>query len=97
MFITFVIAVAFFAAFIAVGYFGILEREHERDDSGEEVGLAAPPTQPGCCVLCSAPLKRAATSDEVVFEVERRIDAELRDIGHALHSAPDSFRRIFQA
>ena len=97
MWVTFVIAAAFFVAFIAMGYFGVQEREQQREREGAAVLANASVPQPGCCMLCNAPLRRAATSDEVVFELEHRIDAELRDIAHALHTAPESFGRIFQA
>lgn len=97
MWVTFVIAAAFFAACIAMGYFGIQDREAQHDrEAARRLATAAVP-QPGCCVLCNAPLRRAATSDEVVFELEHRIDAELRDISHALHVAPESYGRILRA
>ncbi len=97
MWITYVIAAAFFLAILAMGYFGIQQREAEREHEGDALLASAPVARPGCCPLCDAPLRRAATSDEVVFEVEHRIDAELRDISHLLRTAPESFGRIFQA
>ncbi len=97
MWVTFVIAAGFFVAFIAMGYFGIQEREQQREREAETMLANAAVAQPGCCILCNAPLRRMATSDEVLFELEHRIDAELRDITHALHTAPESFGRILQA
>lgn len=97
MWVTFVIAAGFFAACIAMGYFGIQEHEEQREREAASKLASAPATQLGCCILCNAPLRRAATSDEVVFELEHRIDAELRDIAHALHTAPESFGRILRA
>ncbi len=97
MWVTFVIAAAFFVAFIAMGYFGIQEREEQRDREGSMVLANASVAKPGCCMLCNAPLRRVATSDEVLFELEHRIDVELRDIAHALHKAPESYGRILQA
>lgn len=100
MLVTLVIAAAFFVAFIAMGYFGIQERERqqqEREREGAAVLANAPDARPGFCPLCDAPLRRAATSDQVVFELEHRIDAELRDISRLLRSAPESFGRIYSA
>ncbi len=97
MWVTLVIAAAFFVAFIAMGYFGIQQREEERERAAEATLAGAPEVRPGFCPLCDAPLRRIATSDEVVFEVEHRIDAELRDIARALQAAPESFGRILQA
>lgn len=97
MWVTMIIAAAFFVAFIAMGWFGFQQREMDRERSAEALLANAPSARPGCCPLCRAPLRRAVTSDEVVFEVEHRIDAELRDIARVLHSAPESFGRIFQA
>lgn len=97
MWVTYLIAAAFFLAIMAMGYFGIQQRDAERERAGDALLANAPLARPGCCPLCDAPLRRAVTSDEVVFEVEHRIDAELKDIAHFLHSAPESFGRIFQA
>ena len=97
MWVTYLIAAAFFLAIMAMGYFGIQQRDAERERVGDALLANAPLARPGCCPLCDAPLRRAVTSDEVVFEVEHRIDAELKDIAYVLHSAPESFGRIFQA
>ncbi len=97
MWVTYLIAAAFFLAIVAMGYFGVEQRDAERDAEGDRLLANAPVARPGCCPLCDAPLRRAATSDEVVFEVEHRIDAELKDIAHVLRSAPESFGRMFQA
>ncbi len=97
MLVTFVIAAVFFAACIAMGYFGIQEREEQREREAANRLDSAPAPRPGHCMLCDAPLRRAATSDEVVFELEHRIDAELRDIAHALHAAPESFARVLRS
>ncbi len=97
MVVTFVIAAAFFAACLAMGYFGIQEREEQRKREEASRLEGAPAPQPGHCMLCDAPLRRAVTSDEVVFELEHRIDADLRDIAHALHAAPESFARVLRS
>ncbi len=97
MWITFAIAASFVVAMVAMAYFG-MERQGEAMDRAD----AALPTgplagEPGCCELCRAPLRRAVSSDQVVFELEHRIDAELREIARAFHSAPESFGRTFNA
>jgi len=97
LWITLVVAASFFVAFIAMGYFAVQEREEQHGREGAAAPADTPFAKPGKCPLCNAPLRRPATSEEIVFAVEHRIDAELRDIALALHSAPESFGRIFQA
>ncbi len=97
MWVTYLIAAAFFVAFMAMGYFGIQERDEAREREGDRLLADAPIARPGACPLCDAPLRRAATSDEVVFEVEHRIDAELRDIARVLLSAPQGSGQVFRA
>ncbi len=97
MVVTFVIAAVFFAACIAIGYFGIQEREAQWEREAARRLESAPAPGPGHCPLCDAPLRRAVTSDEVVFELEHRIDADLRDIAHALHAPPESLGRVLRA
>ena len=97
MWVTFVIAAGFFAACIAMGYFAVEEHEQQQEREAASRLENAPEVRSGRCMLCNAPLRRAATSDEVVFELEHRIDSELRDIAHALHAAPESFGRILRA
>lgn len=96
MWAIFFIAAGFFVAILAMGYFAVEQGEGERQPeraAPPAVAEAAPHL--GACGLCEAPLPgRAATSDEVVFEVEHRIDAELRDIVHALAAHPESLGRI---
>ena len=93
MWVTYVIAGAFFVAFIAVGYFGVKEREDEAERERARLP-AAGFAQPGGAPR--APDGSSMTSDQVVFELEHRIDEELRDISHALH-APERYSRIFEA
>jgi len=90
MWITFVIVASFVVAMIAMAYFGI--QSHDEAVQRREAHGA----DPGACGLCNAPLKRAATTDEVIFELEHRIDAELGEIARAWqHSHPDTLRRTF--
>jgi hypothetical protein len=87
MWITFVIVASFVVAMIAMAYFGI--QSHDEAVQREEA-------DPAACGLCNAPLKRAATTDEVIYELEHRIDAELGEIARAWqHSHPDTLRRTF--
>jgi hypothetical protein len=87
MWVTFVIAGAFVVAFIAMGYFGVKEHEDGARAWGAD-GLPAGVT-PG-------PREgRPPTRDQVVFELEHRIDEELRDIDYAL-GAPERYPRIFE-
>jgi hypothetical protein len=93
MWVTYVIAGAFFLAFIAVGYFGFKERE----EGAERMRAGSPPEPsvlPG--LLAGPPRRHAPTSDEVVLAVEHRIDEELRDISHALR-APERYPQLYDA
>lgn len=92
MWMAFLIGGAFFAAIVAIGYFGI---QQGGDPLEEGAPLAAPGDgEDGSCGLCSAPLRRAATSDQAVFEIEHRIHADLKDVTHALRAHPDPLRGI---
>jgi hypothetical protein len=97
MLLTIVILCAAFAALIAMLAYGY--REAERDRERPEGGpLASVPTaREGHCVVCDALLRRPSTGDEVVCELEHRIDAELRDISRVLQTAPGSVGRLYRA
>ncbi len=97
MWMMILIAAGFFAAIVAIGYFGIQPLEAEREREAAPVLAGGPAVEDDCCLACNAPLRRSATRDEIVFEVEHRIDAELRDIVHGLHAGQESFGRIFRA
>ena len=95
----YLIVAAFFVAVLAIGYFAVADGEKQHG-----VLDALGPTPPAgsqdvACTACDDVPRpaRAATSDQVVFEVEHRIDAELRDIAHALHAHPKSLSRLFHA
>lgn len=93
----YLIVVGFFVAILAIGYFAVQQGEEERGGPLEALGPTAPADDhPAACAVCDAPRPAAATtSDQVVFEVEHRIDAELRDIAHALQAHPERLGRIF--
>jgi hypothetical protein len=85
MWITFVIVAAFVVAMVAMAYFGIQSCDEAVQRQGGEP-RAHEPSHLAHCGLCKAPLRRAATTDEVVFELEHRIDAERGEIARAWHS-----------
>jgi hypothetical protein len=85
MWVTFVIAGLFVVAFIAMGYFGV--KEHEEGARGWS-GEAQPAGVAGA--------GRAPTRDQVVFELEHRIDEELREIDYAL-GAPERYPRLYES
>ena len=51
------------------------------------------------CLLCNRPLPRNFTSDQVVTELERRIDADTASVVHYLKQppAPEVLARMYQA
>lgn len=84
-----------FVAMMAELYLEYSSREEQRVKAAT-VELAGTAVS-GRCMLCGAPLRRERTSAEVVFEVERRIDVELQDIGHLLRTAPEKVSRLYLA
>jgi hypothetical protein len=97
MLLTFVVLVGALVALTAMLALGYQDAEHERERQGDAVLASAPTVKAGHCMLCDALLRRPSTSDEVVFEVEHRIHAELQDISRVLQTAPESFGRLYQA
>jgi hypothetical protein len=94
MWITFVIFASFVVAMVAMAYFGIQSHDEALQTEGADDANASA-ADPGRCGLCKAPLRRNATSDEVVFELEHRIDTELGEIARAWHASPASMGRTF--
>ncbi len=98
MLLTMIIAGTLFAGMIAILAFGYQQIELERNEKAEAALASAPAAQPGRCMLCNAPLRKTSTADEVVYEVEHRIDAELQDVAQVLRRAsPDGLTRLYQA
>jgi hypothetical protein len=97
MWMTIVILGAVFAAMVAILALGYQAVEQDREQQGTALLATAPAAKPGHCMLCEAPLRRPSTTDQVVFEVEHRIHAELQDISHLLRTAPESVGRLYQA
>jgi hypothetical protein len=96
MLMTFLIAGSLFAGMIAILAFGYQRIEQEVGDASSPLA-DAPMAKPGHCMLCDAPLRRPTTTDQVVFEIEHRIDAELQEIVRLMRTAPDSATRLYQA
>jgi hypothetical protein len=94
MWITFVIFASFVVAMVAMAYFGMQSHDEALQRDGAD-GLASASADPGRCGLCKAPLRRNATSDEVVFELEHRIDTELGEIARAWHAPADHLGRTY--
>jgi len=97
MWVTVAIAGSLFAGMLAILWFGYQQMEEQRQEHSDAVLTSAPAARPGHCLLCDAPLKRAASTDEVVFEIEHRIDAELEDIVQVLRAQSDGFQRLYRA
>lgn len=97
MWMTMVIAGVLFAALVTMLTFGYLEVEREREKRADALLANAPTATPGHCLLCDAPLRRPSTTDQVVFEIEHRIDRELADIAHLMRTSPESVTRLYQA
>ncbi len=98
MWLTVAIAGLLFVGMIAILAFGYAQAEQERNGKADALLASAPAAQPGRCILCNAPLRKLGTADEVVFEVQQHIDAELRVITHLLgRTAPASYARLYQA
>lgn len=97
MWITFVIFASFVVAMIAMAYFGIQSHDEALQGEGADLQAGAPAASAAHCGLCKAPLRRIATSDEVVFELEHRIDAELGEISRAWHASHDGHGRASPA
>lgn len=95
MWLTMVIAVILFAGMLAALYFGYQETEKQRAErSVQEVGL--PPVLSPWPQL---PARRSngRTVDQVVFEVEHQIDADLQEVALLLaRSAPESASRLYR-
>lgn len=51
----------------------------------------------GHCALCNAPLARATTSDQIVFDLERRIADDVLAVGRLLRQPGEDLDRLYQA
>ena len=101
MVLTILIAAASFATMVAMLAFGYQQVEQQRSAKAEGILAGAPTARPGRCMLCDAPLRQPSTADQVVFEIEDRIDRDLAAVvallGRTERATPDAFARIYQA
>jgi hypothetical protein len=96
MWLTMMIAAILFAGMLAALHFGYREAEKERAERPAAVAIReAPPVNPW--LVPQSPWSRRRTVEEVVFEVERRIDADLQEVAHLLNwTAPENASRLYR-
>ncbi len=101
MWMTMVIAAAAFVTMVVMLALGYEQVEKERRGRSADPFATAPTALPGHCLLCNAPLPQQSTADEVVVEIEHRIDADLQAVMAFLardgRTAPEHFARIYEA
>lgn len=97
MWLTIFIAGVLFTSMLAILWFGYQQIEEQRQQQSDATLANAPTAKPGHCMLCEAPLRRLASTDEVLFEVEHRIDAERQEIVQVLRAPSDGFQRLYRA
>ena len=96
MWLTMMIAAILFAGMLAALYFGYQETEKERAekaaaDAIREVPQVYPWLGP------QGQWARRRTVEEVVFEVEHRIDSDLQEVSHLLGwTAPENASRLYR-
>jgi hypothetical protein len=84
--LTMVIGAVFFAGMLAVLYFGYQQVEADRAEKAQaqaDAEAAAPRPQ--------------RSADEVVFDLEHRIESDLRDVADILRRSPGGGPRLYQA
>jgi hypothetical protein len=97
MWLTMMVAVILFAGMFAALYFGYQETEKERTEkAAADAAREPPPLNPW--LRPQNPWLRGRTVDEVVFEVEHRIDADLQEVSLLLgRAAPENASRLYRA
>lgn len=97
MLLTMIIAAILFAGMFAALYFGYQEAEKERAEKpAPDAVREPPPLNPW--LGPQNPWLRGRTVDEVVFEVEHRIDADLQEVSRLLgRAAPENASRLYLA
>jgi hypothetical protein len=89
MWVTMLIAGGLFVALLAMLWLNVSDAERRREEEAraqaEREAARAEAAVPQCFV-CDAPLPPRRTSDEVVIDLERRIAADLAEIGARLAS-----------
>jgi len=96
MWLTMMIAAILFAGMLAALHFGYREAEKERAERPAADAIReAPPVNPW--LGPQSPWARRRTVEEVVFEVEHRIDADLQEVAHLLGwTAPENASRLYR-
>lgn len=97
MWLTMIIAAILFAGMLAALYFGYAEAEKERaEKAAAEAVREPPPLNPW--LRPQNQWLRKRTVDEVVFEVEHRIDADLREVALLLRRpVSENAARLYRA
>lgn len=95
MWLTMVIAVVLFAGMLAALYFGYQEGEKQRAERAVREVALPPALSPW--PRLPAPRLDGRTVDQVVYEVEHQIDADLQEVSLLLaRSAPESASRLYR-
>lgn len=96
MWLTMMIAAILFAGMLAALHFGYREAERERAEKLAADVIREVP-QVDQWLVQQGQWARRRTVDEVVFEVERRIDADLQEVAHLLgRTAPENASRLYR-
>jgi hypothetical protein len=97
MWMTMFIAAIVFVGMLAALYFGYQEAERERSEKPAAEAAREPPSL-NSWLGPQNPWRRGRTVDEVVFEVEHRIDADLQEVAFLLgRTAPENASRLYRA
>jgi hypothetical protein len=96
MTMTMLIGGGLFVALLALLWLNVSHHEEERAKRGAALPEDGHRHEPGRCGLCEAPLRERRTVDEVVHEVEHRIDAELALIARRMAGGPDDAARLYR-
>jgi len=83
MALTMVIGAVFFAGMLAVLYFGYQQVEADRAEKAKAEEAAATP-------------RPDRSPDEVVFDLEHRIESDLRDVADILRRNPGGSPRLYR-
>ena len=95
MWLTMVIAVVLFAGMLAGLYFGYQEGEKQRAEKAAREAVQPAVLSPW--PRLAAPRLDGRTVDQVVYEVEHQIDADLQEVSLLLAlSAPESASRLYR-
>ncbi len=95
MWLTMMIAAILFAGMLAALHFGYREAEKERAEKPADAIREVPQVYPW--LGPQSQWTRRRTVEEVVFEVEHRIDADLQEVAHLLGwTAPENASRLYR-